>query len=65
MQEQRFGTVALPLYAVVDGTGKVLNNFPGLTRDESEFISFLKSGQPNTAAPVAASASLNKSDAER
>ena len=66
MQEQRFGTVALPLYAVVDGSGKVLNNFPGLTRDESEFISFLKSGRPDTAAPpAAASVSLNTSGTER
>jgi thiol:disulfide interchange protein len=45
MQQNKFGTVALPYYAVVDSTGKVLAEFPGLTRNEAEFLSFLKSGQ--------------------
>ena len=42
-QEDKFNTVALPLYAIVDGTGKTLAAFPGLTRDKNEFIKFLKS----------------------
>lgn len=41
-QEQTFGTVALPLYAVVDGEGKVRETFSGLTRDPAEFIAFLQ-----------------------
>ena len=41
-QEKRFGTVALPLYAVVDGTGKIRGTFTGLTRDPAEFIAFLR-----------------------
>jgi thiol:disulfide interchange protein len=41
-QEQRFGTVALPLYAVVDADGKVRLTFTGLTRDPAEFIAFLQ-----------------------
>ncbi len=41
-QEKTFGTVALPLYAVVDAEGKVRATFTGLTRDPSEFIDFLK-----------------------
>ncbi len=41
-QEDRFGTVALPLYAVVDSTGKTLKTFSGLTRDPAEFITFLR-----------------------
>jgi hypothetical protein len=41
-QEQTFGTVALPLYAVVAPDGKVLTTFSGLTRDPSQFIAFLK-----------------------
>jgi thiol:disulfide interchange protein DsbD len=45
MQQAKFGTVALPLYAVVNADGKALTTFPGLTRDEAEFISFLKTGQ--------------------
>jgi len=40
-QEQTFGTVALPLYAVVDADGKVRATFTGLTRDPTEFIAFL------------------------
>jgi thiol:disulfide interchange protein DsbD len=41
-QERTFGTVALPLYAIVDGDGKVRFTFSGLTRDPREFIDFLK-----------------------
>jgi len=40
-QEQKFGTVALPLYAVVDSDGNVRATFTGLTRDPAEFIAFL------------------------
>lgn len=42
MQQEKFGTVALPLYAVVTGDGHALTTFPGLTRDEAQFVSFLK-----------------------
>jgi thiol:disulfide interchange protein DsbD len=41
-QEQAFGTVALPLYAVVDADGKVRSTFTGLTRNPAEFIAFLQ-----------------------
>ena len=41
-QEKTFGTVALPLYAIVDGEGKVRATFSGLTRDPAEFIRFLQ-----------------------
>ena len=41
-QEKTFGTVALPLYAVVDGNGKIRGTFTGLTRDPAEFIAFLR-----------------------
>lgn len=44
-QEKSFGTVALPLYAIVDGEGKIRATFSGLTRDPSEFIRFLQRGQ--------------------
>ena len=44
-QEKAFGTVALPLYAIVDGEGKIRATFSGLTRDPAEFISFLQRGQ--------------------
>ncbi len=44
-QEKNFGTVALPLYAIVDGEGKIRATFSGLTRDPSEFIRFLQRGR--------------------
>jgi thiol:disulfide interchange protein DsbD len=44
-QEKNFGTVALPLYAIVDGEGKIRATFSGLTRDPAEFIRFLRRGQ--------------------
>jgi thiol:disulfide interchange protein len=42
MQEQRFGTVALPLYAIITPSDQVTATFEGLTRDENEFVSFLR-----------------------
>jgi thiol:disulfide interchange protein DsbD len=45
MQGERFKTVALPLYAIVTPDGNTLATFPGLTRDESQFVKFLQAGQ--------------------
>jgi thiol:disulfide interchange protein len=42
-QEERFGTVALPLYAIVDARGKTVRTFSGLTRSRREFLAFLRS----------------------
>jgi thiol:disulfide interchange protein DsbD len=44
LQEKNFGTVALPLYAVVAPDGEKLALFEGLTRDKNQFITFLQSG---------------------
>ena len=44
LEEKRFGTVAIPFYAILDGDEKVIATFPGLTRNAQEFASFLKSG---------------------
>ena len=41
-QEKTFGTVALPLYAVMTPDGGVRATFSGLTRNPAEFIAFLK-----------------------
>jgi thiol:disulfide interchange protein DsbD len=41
-QEKRFGTVALPLYAIVDANGRTVRTFSGLTRNPAEFLSFLR-----------------------
>ncbi len=47
MEQDRFGTVALPFYAVVDADGKTVATFPGLTRNVAEFVDFLKKAQEN------------------
>jgi thiol:disulfide interchange protein DsbD len=46
MESRKFGTVAIPFYAIVDGNENVVATFPGLTRDVGEFASFLKSRRP-------------------
>jgi thiol:disulfide interchange protein len=53
MQEEKFSTVALPLYAVVDANGNTLATFPGLTRDENVFVKFLQAGQEKLSALTA------------
>jgi thiol:disulfide interchange protein DsbD len=42
-QERQFGTVALPLYAIVDANGRTVRTFAGLTRSPAEFLAFLGS----------------------
>jgi thiol:disulfide interchange protein len=44
MQQDKFKTVALPFYAVVDAKGDEIKTFPGLTRNEAQFVSFLQAG---------------------
>lgn len=44
MEQDMFGTVALPYYAILDGNGKTIATFPGLTRNSKEFVEFLKNG---------------------
>ncbi|OPZ16476.1 MAG: Thiol:disulfide interchange protein DsbD precursor [candidate division BRC1 bacterium ADurb.BinA364] len=42
MQVERFGTPALPLYALVDpATEATIRSFAGMTRDEGKFLEFL------------------------
>jgi len=45
MEQEMFGTVALPFYAIVDADGKIIGTFPGLTRNSQEFVDFLKKAQ--------------------
>jgi thiol:disulfide interchange protein DsbD len=42
LEQDMFGTVALPFYAVLEPTGTVVSTFPGLTRDPSAFVDFLR-----------------------
>lgn len=50
MQKTRFGTVALPFYAIFSPDDTVLATFDGLTRDPEEFKAFLQSGLDRFAA---------------
>ena len=43
-EQERFGTIALPLYAVMSSQDEIISTFPGLTRNPEEFIGFLKDG---------------------
>ncbi len=53
-QKEKFGTVALPLYAILNGQGNKLSTFPGMTRNAAEFERFLS--QPLAALSQEASA---------
>jgi thiol:disulfide interchange protein DsbD len=48
LEEKRFGTVAIPFYAIVDPDERTIATFPGLTRKASEFVSFLSSPKGGT-----------------
>lgn len=43
-QQRRFGTVALPYYAVLRPDGSATSTFLGMTRDRFEFVRFLEEG---------------------
>jgi thiol:disulfide interchange protein DsbD len=47
IEQDNFGTVALPFYAVMDKEGKPLATFPGLTRDKAQFIDFITKAKQN------------------
>jgi thiol:disulfide interchange protein DsbD len=42
MQQEKFGTVALPYYAILRTDGSAVDVFPGLTRNTAEFLTFLR-----------------------
>lgn len=44
-QQRQFGTIALPLYAIVDADGHTVKTFAGLTRSPNAFLAFLASGR--------------------
>jgi thiol:disulfide interchange protein DsbD len=52
----KFKTVAIPYYAILDPDEKVIATFPGKTSDANEFLAFLKTPAPSAPAPVAAAA---------
>jgi thiol:disulfide interchange protein len=56
LEQEKFGTVALPFYAILDGDGNTIATFPGLTRNVQEFVDFLKIGQSQGTAKLDRSA---------
>ncbi len=52
LEDQKFGTVSIPFYAIMDPAQHVIATFPQLTRNSREFLSFLETrpgGKPQTA----------------
>jgi thiol:disulfide interchange protein DsbD len=45
LQDASFASSAIPLYAIVDGEGKVLAQHVGLTKDTASFTAFIKSAR--------------------
>ncbi|MBP9889778.1 MAG: thioredoxin family protein [Leptospiraceae bacterium] len=45
-EEDKFGTIALPLYVGMDAEEKVIGQFLGMTRDKEEYKKFLKEMLP-------------------
>ena len=43
-EKERFGTIALPFYAIVSPREAVIATFPGMTRNKQKFIGFLNRG---------------------
>jgi thiol:disulfide interchange protein DsbD len=41
-QKDNFGTIALPLYVILDPQGNKVATFPGMTRKPEEFLRFLR-----------------------
>jgi thiol:disulfide interchange protein len=52
LEEKRFGTVAIPYYAIVDPDERTLATFPGLTRNVAEFVGFLKTRDTKVASKL-------------
>lgn len=45
LELDKFGTVALPFYAVVDADGNAQSQFLGMTRSSEEYLTFLRVGR--------------------
>lgn len=46
-QEEKFETIAQPLYAVLNSEEKIISKFLGMTRDQKEYIEFLEKAIQN------------------
>ena len=46
LEDQKFSTVSIPFYAIMDASGSVVATFPQLTKDPQEFLAFLQKRAP-------------------
>ena len=53
LEDQKFSTVSIPFYAILDAEQNTVATFPQLTRNPQEFLAFLKS-KPATATAAGA-----------
>ena len=42
LEDKKFSTVAIPFYAILDPDEKIVATFPGLTRNATDFLTFLR-----------------------
>lgn len=47
LEDRLFKTVAIPLYALMNGDGRVIASFGGSTRDVKKFLAFLRTPAPS------------------
>jgi thiol:disulfide interchange protein len=63
LQLDKFGTVALPFYVILDADEKLVAKYEGLTHNPAEYLAFLQKAQAPAAAAPAASGMENSSPA--
>ncbi len=55
LEQNKFKTVAIPYYAILDADENVIATYPGATRDAGAYLAFLQSRAATGATPAAAS----------
>ena len=45
LMEEKYKTIAVPYYVILDADEKVLGTYPGRTTDKQEWLKFLQSGK--------------------
>lgn len=53
LEDEKFGTISIPYYVLMDANENVVATFPQLTRSTSQFLAFLESKPPKTASEAA------------
>jgi thiol-disulfide isomerase/thioredoxin len=61
LQLEKFKTIAIPFYAILDGNEKEVATFAAWTRDPGEFLAFLNRGSAGAPAPAAPAAKAAES----